>query len=155
MFGRYFHAMMTHAASMYRLVALRSLNTEMQVRPFNLCNDITKTTSNRQSSNLINNIIIRVQQESDGSTTTMKKQEGEVTTLAAALKPPSNTVVTKEWVQNHPYLWQAHLERITDYLVHGPGGYGGSTILKALSSLMVQMKMTPSGLVLLFFILDL
>ena len=121
MFGRYFHAMMTHAASMYRLVALRSLNTEMQERLFNLCNDITKTTSNRQSSNLINNIIIRVQQESDGSTTTMKKQEGEVATLASALKPPSNTVVTKEWVQKHPYLWQAHLERISDYLVHGPG----------------------------------
>ena len=24
-------------------------------------------------------------------------------------------------MERHPYLWQAHLERISDYLVHGPG----------------------------------
>ena len=90
--------MTTHAAPMYRLVALRSLNTEMQERLFNLCNDITKTTSNRQNSHLINNIIIRVQEEGDATTTTMKKQEGEVATLASALKCPTNTIVTNEWV---------------------------------------------------------
>ncbi len=39
MFGRYYHAISTHAAPVYRLISLRSLNAEMQERLFNLCND--------------------------------------------------------------------------------------------------------------------
>lgn len=121
MFGRYFHAISTHAASMYRLVALRSLNTEMQERLFNMCNDITKSTSNRHSSHVINNAVIRVQQESDATATSIKKQEGEVATLASGLKPFPNTFISKEWTKKQPYLWQAHLERISDFMMHGPG----------------------------------
>ena len=60
MFGRYFHSLSVHAPVLYRQVALRSLNTELQERLFNTCNDITKTTSNRQANSILNNIIIRV-----------------------------------------------------------------------------------------------
>ena len=69
----------------------------------------------------MNNAVIRVQQECDATATSLKKQEGEIATLASALKPFPNTVVTKEWTQKQPYLWQAHLERISDFMMHGPG----------------------------------
>ena len=49
MLGRYFHSLSVHAPILYRQVALRLLNAELQERPFNTCNDITKTTSNRQA----------------------------------------------------------------------------------------------------------
>ena len=49
MFGRYFHSISTHAPILYQQVALRSLNTELQEWLFNTCNDITKTTSNRNT----------------------------------------------------------------------------------------------------------
>lgn len=121
MFGKYFHSISCHAAPLYRLVALRSLNTELQERLFNTCNDITKTTSNRQAAQLMNNIVIRVQQESKLAVNVVKKQEGEVSSLASTLPTFPNTVIPKEWTLKYPYTWQAHLERISDFLKHGPG----------------------------------
>lgn len=93
----------------------------MQERMFNLCNDITRCTSNRQGSQVINNILIRMTEESDSTATTIKSQEGEVTRLASTLPPFPNTIITNEWVKKHPYLWQAHLERIADFLIPGEG----------------------------------
>lgn len=29
--------------------------------------------------------------------------------------------MSKKWAENHPYVWQAHLERIGDFIQHGPG----------------------------------
>ena len=64
MFGGYFHSLSVHAAILYREVALRSINTELQERMFNSCNNITLTTSNRQANSMLNNILVRVQMES-------------------------------------------------------------------------------------------
>ncbi len=69
----------------------------------------------------MNNIVIRVQQESKMAASVVKKQEGEVSTLASTLGTFPNTVIPKEWISKYPYTWQAHLERISDFLKHGPG----------------------------------
>ena len=61
MFGGYFHSLSVHAAILYREVALRSINSELQERMLNACNDITLTTSNRQTNSMLNNILVRVQ----------------------------------------------------------------------------------------------
>lgn len=120
MFGRYFHSISTHAPILYRQVALRSLNTELQEQLFNTCNDITKTTSNRKANHLLNNIIVRVQSESKAVNNTLQKQEGEVCSLAPSLSPFRNTIFTKQWAKEHAFVWQAHLERISDFLLCGP-----------------------------------
>ena len=51
----------------------------------------------------------------------LKKEEGEVRTLASTLATFPNTVIPREWISKYPYTWQAHLERISDFLRHGPG----------------------------------
>ena len=92
MFGRYFHSISTHAPILYWQVALRSLNTELQERLLNTCNDITKTTCNRKADHLLNNIIIRVQSEAKAVNNTLQKQDGEIRSLGS---PFCNTVFTK------------------------------------------------------------
>ena len=121
MFGRYFHSLSVHAPILYRQVALRSLNAELQERLFNTCNDITKTTSNRQANTILNNIIIRVQSESKLASNTLQKQEGEISALAASLSPFTNSKFSKQWIRKHLLQWQAHLECISDFLICGPG----------------------------------
>ena len=101
MFGRYYHSLSVHAPILYRQVALRSLNAELQEWLFNTCNDITKTTSNRQANTVLNNIIIRVQSESKLASNTLQKQEGEISVLAASLPPSTNSKFPKQWVKEH------------------------------------------------------
>ena len=115
MFGRYFHSLSVHAPILYRQVALRSLNAELQERLFNTCNDITKTTSNRQANTILNNINIRVQSESKLASNTLQKQEGEISALAASLPPFTNSKFPKQWIREHILQWQVHLERISDF----------------------------------------
>lgn len=121
MFGGYFHSLSVHAAILYREVALRSINTELQERMFNSCNNITLTTSNRQANSMLNNILVRVQMESQVVNTTLQKQEGEIRSLASSLKQFTNSKFSSEWIKRHPHIWQAHLERISDFLLCGPG----------------------------------
>ena len=56
----YFHSLTCHAPQLYRLVALRSLNTEYQERMFKQANLITKGTSNMHPNHIIKNILVRV-----------------------------------------------------------------------------------------------
>lgn len=91
MFGSYFQSLVVHAPVLYRLVALRSVNSELQERMFNTCNDITLTTSNRHTSGILNDILVRVQSEAKVVNTTLQKQDGEVRSLASSLKPFTNT----------------------------------------------------------------
>lgn len=117
MFRSYFHSLSCHAATFYRIVSLRSLNSESQERLFNTCNDITKATSNIQAKNLLQNILIRTHAEC--YKTALKSQESEVRSLASTLAPFENTTFTKTWINKHPCLWQTHLERIADFLLCG------------------------------------
>ena len=45
MFGRYFHTLVSHAALMFRMVSLRSLNTEQHEKFFQQAKGITKGTT--------------------------------------------------------------------------------------------------------------
>lgn len=121
MFGSYFHSLSVHAPIVYRLVALHSVNSELQEWMFNTCNDITLTSSNCHTSGILNNILLRVQSEAKVVNTTLQKQDGEVCSLASSLKPFTNTQFKATWIKSHQNLWQAHLERISDFLLCGPG----------------------------------
>jgi hypothetical protein len=51
----------------------------------------------------------------------MAKQEKEISRLAKKLPMPTNTIIKGNILHNKSRLWQAHLQRIPDYLTHGPG----------------------------------
>ena len=126
MFGRYFHSVTSHTPILYRIVSLRSLNAEMQERMFGQCKSITKATSSQRPNHIITNILLRLQEEAKAhlsNTKSLKAQEGEIKKLAKALDSKHNTIIPKQWLQQSPLQYQAHLERISDFLVSGPGNW--------------------------------
>ncbi len=91
---------------------------------FNQCKSITKATSNQNANQLITNILIRTQEEEKARSTlndSFHRQESEVQKLAQALPPKENTIIPNSWISESPRQYQTHLERISDYLVKGPG----------------------------------
>ena len=98
MFGRYFHAITTHAPLLNRIITPRLLNTELEERMFGQCKAITRTTSNQHTNNIITNILVRAHYEQKRSeTNTLQEQESEVFKLAQALTAKVNTVIPLEW----------------------------------------------------------
>ena len=124
MFGRYFHALTNHAPLLNRIISLCLLNTELEERMFGQCKGITRSTSNQHATHIITNILVRLDSEEKrqaSGTSTIQKQESEILKLAQTLPPKENTVIPLAWLQNSSVHYQAHLERISDYLLPGPG----------------------------------
>ena len=129
MFGNYFHSLVCHSALTYRQVNLRSLNTEYQERMFGQASNITKQCSNNQPQHVIDNATLRIQAESTRLMKTVQQQEGEVKKLAATWNNPGNTFFSFEEIETNTLLFQSHLERISDYLLCGPGVWWKQTTL--------------------------
>ena len=111
MFGRYFHALTTHAPLLYRLIPLCLLNVEFEKHMFGQCKAITRNTSSQHTSHIISNILLRIDSEN-------KAPDCGIHTIAlklARVLPPKLT-----WLQTSLVHYQAHLERISDYLLEGP-----------------------------------
>ena len=124
MFGTYFHSITCHSAQLYRTINLRSLNTEHQERTFNQINSISQQTSNRHPQHVIDNAVIRIQAEKGVNglmRDVTKTQESEVSKLASTWQHPGNTTFTSTYIDSHSLLFQAHLERICDFLLPGHG----------------------------------
>ena len=120
-FGRYFHPITCHSPLLLRVICLRSVNTEEQERMFGQAKQITKSTSCLRPNHVITKIITRVHAEAKAESNTLKFQEGEIHNLAQVLGPASNTVIPQVWIDTNPTLHQAHLERISDFLLPGRG----------------------------------
>ena len=120
MFGRYYHSITAHAATMFRIVSLRSLNTEQHERIFQQAKGITKGTSNNHPQHVVNDILQRLRYE-QGTENTIASQESQIKSLSLAVGPMENTVFPYSMVSKISEHYQAHLERIGDYLLLGPG----------------------------------
>ena len=125
-YGTYFHNITSHAPIQNRLISGRSANTEEQERIFNAITNITRTTSSFHPDHVVSNILVRLQAEKDFSTnqhhaSSVEKQQAHVSKLASSLPGFPNTVIPKDILVNHPSSWQAHLERISDFLLVGKG----------------------------------
>lgn len=127
MFGHYFHALTAHAAMQYRTTALRSLNCGQQERIFQQSEQITTATSSRRPNDIIRNAVIRIQEQSALDTDSVTKQESEISKLATTLTPKKNTHFSWKWISKHTQHYQAHLERISDYLKCGKGVWWNET----------------------------
>ena len=121
-FGRYFHSLTTHSPILFRIVSMRSINTEDQERMFGQAKMITKATSCNRPNEIITNILQRVQMESRSHEMTVSdKDESEVRKLHQTIGPRCNTMYSNSFITRHAPQYQAHLERISDYLLPGEG----------------------------------
>ena len=131
MFGRYFHAIVYHALLLYRLISTSSLYTETQERMFNQLKSITHSTSNHNPTQIITNILVRIQEEekshSNSSQMCLDSEENEVSKLQKCLKSKTNTVISFEWQQKYRPHYQAHLERLSDFLAEGSNSWWKNT----------------------------
>ena len=121
MFGRYFHSIGAHAAELFRIVSLRSLNTEQHERMFQQAKSITKGTSNNHPQHIISNIVQRLHFEQGTAESVIASQESQIKALSAKVGPMENTIISHSVMCEGSVHYQAHLERISDYLVLGPG----------------------------------
>jgi hypothetical protein len=122
-YGNYYHNI-AHAPIQNRLISGRSANTEEQERVLNSINNITRMTSSNHPEHIIGNVFIRVQAEKElkaEQPSTSDTQEAHVSKLASSLPNFGNTVIPKQMLVSNFRPWQAHFERICDFLLAGEG----------------------------------
>lgn len=123
LFGHYEHGIVREASIQYRIMALSSSNTENEERAFTFMKDVSKNCSNHHPDNVIATCVVRSQVREDwnrhlGSKTSSTKNKiskhGE-----KLMSERRNTTFPFSLLKNHSLEWQAHLERIGDFLQVG------------------------------------
>lgn len=123
LFGSYLHALAVHSPVQYEVVCLRSVNTENQERIFQQAKTIASNTTNRKPENVIPSIVLRLQakQLNGKLSSTFAAAETEVKKVAKNVPQFERTCVSSSYINSRSYSWQAHVERISHYLVLGEG----------------------------------
>ena len=119
LFGKYYHAVIKHSSEQYRILSGRSANTEDEERTFHYLKSVSTLTSNHHPENVILNAIIRTQaREFITGNSPNKDYQSEVTKLYTPLKEKREESSFKySWIAKNKHAYQAHLERIADFLV--------------------------------------
>ena len=122
-FGIYLHALSTHAPQQYELVTLKSVNTENQERLFGQARRIAAATSSRKPAHMITNTLLRLQakQKVGNPFQSTQKAYSQVRRAATGLPSLGCTEVKKQFISKRKHSWQAHLERISPFLLAGKG----------------------------------
>ena len=120
---KYFHNLITHVPMQEKLVPGKSAHSENQERIFNTFKKITNTTSNYQTGHIIGNLFVRLQAKEKlkghSYLDAPSKEEGEASKLFICLKDTlANTMFSFYLIRKFQGGWQAHLERIADFLYH-------------------------------------
>ncbi|XP_078657130.1 uncharacterized protein LOC144903155 [Branchiostoma floridae x Branchiostoma belcheri] len=125
LYGSYFHALTCHSPLVNRIVALSSTHTESEERVFNQLRGIHRTTgSSRHPGQVIGNMLVRAHCESiiRGDKDAMVYQPSIVSKAAKAKeRDGSDTLISIEDIKKYPKAWQAHCERLSDFLLCGKG----------------------------------
>lgn len=123
LFGSYLHDLSSHAGQQYEIICLRSINAGCQERLFGQANQIALRTTNRQPANVIREVLFHLQfkQREGRLLDSVTAKQSKVSAASAHMPAYTGTQVTKEFIQSRRHSWQAHLERISNYLVLGPG----------------------------------
>ena len=126
-YGRYLHSFVIHALIQHRIICCRSTNTEKQERHFNTLSSISTSTSSRRPGEIITPGIIRMQAElkaeENNQRDTLKEQQSRLGKLARCLPPAQNTIIPHRVILKYPHAYQAHLEKIADFLFCGEGSW--------------------------------
>ena len=118
-FGLYLHSLVVHAPRQYEIVCLKSVNTENQERIFQQAKHIAEETTNRRPENVIPSILIRLQAQAiTGKLSGIyHSAKTRVEKVASNCRTFNGTKVSKSFVDARLHSWQAHLKRISAYLV--------------------------------------
>jgi len=123
MFGSYLHSLSAHAPQQYELVCLKSINTENQEHLFRQARQIVSTTTNRQPQNIIPSALLRLQAKNEYKQIqkAVHKADSQVRSAASNLPTAGRTMITHSFLQDRMPSWQAHLHRISPFLLQGRG----------------------------------
>ncbi len=126
MFGIYLHSIVHHAPFQYEILCLKSANTEHEERLFGQAKGLVQGTTNRQPQTVIPNVLLRLQaKRTVGSVyQTFQEEQSRVSKAAQQLNEghkQKNTVVSRDFLSGRMSSWQAHLTRISTYLLPGSG----------------------------------
>ena len=122
-FGKYQHNLCVHAPLQYRLVNGETINCEDEERCFNLIKNITKDTSNYKPGHVIGNLIVR--QEVESQCHEKYEFDREINPTLQVIRKIGkkveedqyNSLFTYDYIQKNIADWQAHLQRIADFLI--------------------------------------
>ena len=125
LYGRCLHFLVVHAPIQRRIICSSSTNMEQQERHFSTLSSISVATPSRRPGEIITPGIIRMQaemkSEENQQRDSVKEQESQLRKLARCLTPPENTVIPHRVILKYPQAYQAHLERISDFVHYGEG----------------------------------
>ena len=126
----YFHALFVHGPMQHEVVCSRSVNTESEERLFKSAESATKCTDTKPE-NMLPGILkhLQLKRESIGSDpiTQLCKKNSQINTHAEGLPVYPGTKFAMDWVKKRVYAWQAHLKRISHYLIEGKGAWWNTT----------------------------
>ena len=120
-FGVYLHSITVHAPYQLQIVSLLSVNTENQERIFSQARRSASLTSNRQPQNVLSTTVLRLQAKNKLTDTCGYNGDSRVAKAAANVPAYKGTHIDKEFLKHRSHSWEAHLLRISDYLVPGKG----------------------------------
>lgn len=119
LFGQYYHVLISHAPQQFRIISLASCNAEDEERQFNFLKTVSASTSNHHPENVLANAFIRLQvkqQWKNERPTGVTDVEAKIS-KAYKYSEHRDTVISFDAIKKFPFEYQAHLERIADYLV--------------------------------------
>ena len=124
-YGRYLNSLACHAPLQHRIICSRSTNTEQQERHFKTFSSVSLATSSRRPGEIITPSIIRMQAEmqeiENNWRNALREQESRLGKLFKCLPKADNCVIPHGIVLKYTFAYQAHLERISDFLLCGEG----------------------------------
>ena len=123
LYGLYFHKLMVHAAEETRIVSGYTRLTENEERQFKALREFAPCT-NGHIEHVAKQLFERLQvrQETTRSLSSFTTENVHLEKKALKLHSfAKDTVLTEEFIQTNSSVVQAHLERIADYLLPGPG----------------------------------
>lgn len=120
-YGSHFHCLTTHAPEILRLFSLRSILTEQEERCFGDMRRICDSTSNRQPEHIVDNAILRFlsQHKLPSKADSFTRQDSTISKQAGLLPATPRSSFTSDFICKRPLLFQAHLKRISDFMVLG------------------------------------
>lgn len=141
-FGSYLHSVVAHAPLQLEIISLRSINTENQERIFNQARRIATGATNRHPQYIISTTVLRLQAKAEYRDIFGGVDIGDsmVAKAGAQAKGYGGTCITPEFLLHRSKSWQAHLHRISKFLLKECGGKRSHLVITSLMVMTTPRK---------------